>query len=223
MKIIGIEGQNSVGKTTLFNRLTLRENIAGVIELTSIVPNALKFPTNETEAIANERIIYQIESSRIEIAQNVIEKKLSDHVLLDRTIISTIIIAMANAKIYGWNNVEYLLDNLIASHQSFLPSLIIHLKAEFSTINKRNLTRQNQLSEGWKSERFQRLQSALYYRIYTYLEENGLCQIKHINANAQPEEIYENAIICLENHQPANTANTEKPFYTWLKNGQIDV
>lgn len=215
--IIGIEGHNSAGKTTLFGRLLSKDNCAGIAELTTMIPFALSFPQSEPEAISNERIISRLECNRISTARLISREKHFDHILMDRSIISTLIISLSNAKVYGWNNVRYLLDDLLNYNIPLLPEAILHLDGDTATRSGRHLSRQNQLAAGWSDLSFEAWQTTYYNWIYAYLSANKFTTVIHIDANRTADEVYLQAQAALLKMRSAEKPPGDAMFLNWLK------
>lgn len=182
-----------------------------------MIPFALNFPQSEPEAISNERIISQLECDRISTARLILLEKHFDHILMDRSIISTLIISLSNAKVYGWDNVRYLLDDLLSYNMPLLPEAILHLDGNTATRNGRHLRRQNRLATGWSDVSFDAWQTTYYEQLYAYLRDHKLATVIHIDANQDAEQVYLQALAALRQMKPGNGAAGDAMFLNWLK------
>lgn len=213
--IIGIEGLNSTGKTTLFEKLLEDEDTGGVAEISSLIPNTLVFPHSAREASTNEMFIAAIEAMRMQMAGKILHGLGKKRVVLDRSVLSTIVISIANAKMNKWKEGSLPLLQSCIGNKVLLPRLILHLEAGAEAQNLRHGTRSNQLSANWNNAASYGLQREWYGKIYTYLREQGLCQVVQLDADLAAGAVYAQAMAVIEKQEGTAPADTGD-FFKWL-------
>lgn len=190
--IVGIEGINSAGKTSLIQQLIADPQYGGVAEVSAMVPEGIPFPGSASEAQANEQLIAGIEYERIRIAHAV--KQLGKScVILDRSVISTIVISLAHSRLRGWhkNSLHFLrrcMDE--AFTVNLLPDVIVHLEIDAKLLGPRQLSRTNKLSDQWTDKEFIATQQSYYKTIYSFLQTHGLCKIIYADAAKSQQDVY---------------------------------
>jgi|GEM_PF-4599164 len=213
--IIGIEGLNSTGKTSLFERLLAQEHTGGVAEISALLPNTLVFPHSAQEARINEMFIAGIEAMRMQMAEKILHDLGKKRVVLDRSVLSTIVISMANSKMNAWKDGSLPLLQSCLEKCLPLPNLILHLEADAQTQALRHGTRSNELSADWTNSTAYQLQKEFYNKIYIYLQDNRLCRIVRLDANLSAEAVHAHAMASIESHEEGAPADTNG-FFKWL-------
>jgi thymidylate kinase len=198
-----------------------------VSEVTAIIPAALDFPQSSMHARNNEKLIFDIECMRINIAKMILDTNSKSIMILDRSILSTIIISLANAKRNGWDNVSNLLDNCIkvCETKSLLPNLIIHLDTEKEFRVKRHLTRNNPLNKDWIDDSFNDLQNEYYEIIYSYLDNDNHYPVIRLNGNMSPDEVFfslEKKLHAPQKYSKNLPAKYEQNFFMLIKENVLD-
>lgn len=185
MSVIVIEGFCSAGKTTLIEAAAAKLGAAVMPELPLFAGN-LFAPVGTAEASAhNEQVSFELERFRLRWARDLREH--ASLVLMDRCILSTLVIGYSWVDTFGARSFFSLASKLSAALRSGdfeIPDVIAYLEGSPELSRQRNATRVPPLSEFWIDHEALNRQLHAYTTLFA-----GLDGVVSLQAGPSPAEL----------------------------------
>lgn len=201
-EIIAVEGVCCSGKTTIIRQLSSCLKTATVPELPEFGRNLFKPFTSGENILYNGSKSVGLEKIRMETAEKL--TNISPYVLLDRSFISTLMLAYSAIDLIGVGPYLELVDDVLNSIENgelLIPEKVLYISVDSNTVQDRNKTRVPSLEEYWTNpERINR-QNDFYSSL------SNIDGIKTINGAQERNIVLEDCITSIKD--PAKITQKE--------------